>query len=313
MGEQFSAAGKAILFGEHAVVYGQPAIAVPVDQVRARATATQAEAGSGLTIIAADLGREIRLAESQEADPLALAARLTLSHLESEEPNARITIRSSIPMASGLGSGAAVAAALVRALAGLLDRELAPAEQSAIVYEVERLHHGTPSGIDNSVIAYEQPIYFVQGRPAEPLGVGSPFTLVIGDTGVRTLTKDVVALVRSRRQRNPARYDVLFDQIGDLASAARDALVVGDLFSLGSLMDENHELLIDLGVSSRELDNLVEAARYGGAIGAKLSGAGQGGNMIALVGELDADEVAAALQRAGASNVIKTEVQPHFA
>jgi mevalonate kinase len=303
-----SAPGKVILFGEHAVVYGQPAIAVPVTQVQATATVEMAPPGSGLAIVAADLGERISLATAPEDEPLAAAAHRTLTHLSAPEPDATLTISSTIPIASGLGSGAAVSAALVRALASFLGHRMQPAQVSALVFEVERIHHGTPSGIDNTVVAYEQPVYFIRGRPAERLTVGAPFALLIGDTGTRSPTKHVVERVRQAREHSPARYDALFDQIGDIADEARRAIEVGTVDDLGPLMDDNHELLIELQVSSLKLDELVEAARFGGAIGAKLSGAGQGGNMVALVEDDYVDEVAEALRKAGAVRVICTRV-----
>ncbi len=303
-----SAPGKVILFGEHAVVYGRPAIAVPVTQVRAWATIEPAPPGSGLTLVAPDLKKRVVLEAAQQDDPLATAARLTLAHLSVPEPDATITVSSNVPIASGLGSGAAVSTALVRTLAGFLGRALEPAEVSALVFEVEKIYHGTPSGVDNTVVAYEQPVYFVRGRSIERLAVGVPFTLLIGTTGTRSPTKKIVERVRKAWKRNPARYDALFDQIGDIADEARRVIEDGDVNALGPLMDENHELLIELDVSSPELDNLVETARLTGAVGAKLSGAGKGGNMIALVEDDFAEEVVEGLMEAGAQQVIVTMV-----
>ena len=303
-----SAPGKVILFGEHAVVYGQPAIAIPVTQVRATATVEPAPPGSGLTLVASDVGKSVSLATAPQDEPLAAAARLTLDHLSAPEPDATLTVSSTIPIASGLGSGAAVSTALVRALAIFLGHTLEPAETSALVFEVEKIHHGTPSGIDNAVVAYEQPVYFVRGQPVERLTVGSPFTLFIGDTGARSPTRKVVEHVRRGQRREPAHYDALFDQMGDLADEARRAIESGDVDALGPLMDENHALLIELGVSSPKLNDLVETVRFAGALGAKLSGAGRGGNMIALVEDDFAEEVTEALREAGAVRVICTRV-----
>ncbi|MBE9470526.1 MAG: mevalonate kinase [Chloroflexi bacterium] len=310
---QPSAPGKVILFGEHAVVYGRPAIAVPVTQVRATATVKPAPPGSGLTLVAPDVGKSIFLATAPQEEPLAAAARFTLDHLSAPEPDATITVSSTIPIASGLGSGAAVSTALVRALATSLGHTLKPEEVSALVFEVEKIHHGTPSGIDNTVVAYEQPVYFVRGHHVERLTVGESFTLLIGDTGSRSPTRKVVESVRRACDRNPARYDALFDQMGDLAGEARQAIETGDVETLGPLMDENHALLIELGVSSPELNDLVETARLAGALGAKLSGAGRGGNMIALVEDDFAEEVAEALREAGAVRVICTTVRTNVA
>ncbi len=335
---QESAPGKAILFGEHAVVYGRPAIAVPVTQVKATATIQSAQRDVGLTIVAADLGERIALKPAQEAPsshPLVAAVRLTLTHLQSAMPDARLTIRSTIPIASGLGSGAAVSTALIRALAAFLDRPLSAAEVNALVFEVEKIHHGTPSGIDNTVTVYEQPIYFVKGdaakgaRPDDGLGkgdltggelakadhclerlsVGAPFMVLVADTGVRSSTREVVAQVRRAWRREQPRYEALFDQIGEVAEAAREAIRVGDLNRLGVLMDENHDLLVDLGVSSPSLETLVNEAHFAGALGVKLSGAGQGGNVIALVDEETVTGVERALQDGGAKRVIRSTVR----
>lgn len=302
------APGKAILLGEHAVVYGRPAIAVPVSQVRATASVEPTPPGSGLTLVAADLGRSVRLQEATGDDPLAVIARQTLAYLDAPEPDGVLTIASSIPIAGGMGSGAAVSTAVARALAAFVGAELSAAEVSRLVFEVERLHHGTPSGIDNTVIAYERPVYFVQGREPEVVRVGAPLPLLIADTGISSPTREVVEAVRRRWEAEPARYDFLFDRIGELVEEARDAIDAGDLYALGMRMDQNHELLQEMGVSSPELDDLVEAARMAGALGAKLSGAGRGGNMIALVEE-EADEVEESLQEAGAARVIYTVVR----
>jgi mevalonate kinase len=304
-----SAPGKIILFGEHAVVYGQPAIAVPVTQVKATATVDAAPTGSGLTIVASDLGERIVFTQASQNDPLAAAAQTTLSYLSASEPDAILTIKSAIPISSGLGSGAAVSTALTCALAKFLGHPLEPAEVGKLVYETEKIHHGTPSGIDNTVIAYEKPIYFTRGEPVERLNVGEPFTLLIADTGKPSPTKKIVERVRRAHKRETAHYDALFDQIGDIAAEARGAIESGDIETLGPLMDENHELLIELGVSSSPLDELVEAARLTGALGAKLSGAGQGGNVIALVEDDFAKEVTEALKEAEAARVIQTKIR----
>lgn len=303
-----SAPGKVILFGEHAVVYGQPAIAAPVTQVKATAMIKVAPPDSGLTIVASDLDELFTLTKAPKDDPLAAAVLVTLACLSTPEPDAILTIQSAIPIASGMGSGAAVSTALVCALAKYLGQPLEPSEVSKLVYEVEKIHHGTPSGIDNTVIAYEKPIYFVRERPVERLTVGEPFTLLIADTGKPSPTGKIVRRVRRNREREPAHYDALFDQIGDIASEARGAIENGEVESLGPLMDENHELLIELGVSSSLLNELVETARLTGALGAKLSGAGQGGNIIALVEDDFVEEVAEALREAGAVRVIQTTV-----
>jgi len=304
-----SAPGKVILFGEHAVVYGRPAIAVPVPQVRATAQMEAAPPGSGLRLVAADLDRSVRLQEAADDDPLAAIARLMLEHLRQSEPDAVLTVTSTIPIAGGMGSGAAVSTAVARALAAFFGQELPTAEISRLVYEVEKIHHGTPSGIDNTVVAYERPVYFIRDRRMETFRPGAPLHLLIADSGIPSHTAKIVAEVRAAWEAHPARYDFLFDRIGEVTDEAREAIEMGDVYNLGMLMDQNHELLCRIGVSSPQLDELAEAARYGGALGAKLSGAGRGGNIIALVEEFAVDEVEEALRAAGARRIIYAVVK----
>ncbi len=304
-----SAPGKVILFGEHAVVYGRPAIAVPVTQVRATAEVEPGSAGGGLRIVAADLGRTLSLVDAPEDEPLTAIVRLTLAHLGIETaPDAVITIRSTIPIASGMGSGAAVSSALAKALAVTCGRDLGPEELSALVFEVEKLYHGTPSGIDNTVIAYERPVYFIKGQPPQPFHIAHPFTLAIADTGIASPTKIAVADVRRAWQADRDRYERLFDRVGEIVQAARRAIEEGNVDALGPLLDENHRLLQEIGVSSAELDRLAGAARAAGAQGAKLCGAGRGGNLIALIRPDQARSVSEALRAAGARSIIVTQV-----
>ncbi len=303
-----SAPGKIILFGEHAVVYGQPALAVPVTQVQATAT-VERSSRAGIWIDAPDVGLAGELSHLPPDDPLAAAVRLVLQTLTvSSPPDLKINIRSSIPVASGLGSGAAVSVALVRALSAQLGQPLPDETVSALAYEVEKLHHGTPSGIDNTVITYARPVFFVRGQPVETFQVGHSFTLVIGDTGVASVTRSAVGDVRSLWLADSQRWERVFDRVGAIVREARQAIAEGRVEALGPLMDANHALLQEMTISSPELDRLVAAARKAGAPGAKLSGGGRGGNMIALASPGTDKTIAAALEKAGARRTITTTV-----
>lgn len=295
------------MFGEHAVVYGRPAIAVPVTQVTA--TAVIEPGGRGLIIEAPDLDQASADNLTNPTDPLATIVQLTLTHLNSPLPDLRLTIRSTIPVASGLGSGAAVSTAIVRALAQWAGARLDPAEVNALVYEAEKLHHGTPSGIDNTVVVYQQPVYFVRGEPLQTFRVARSFTVVIGNTGIASPTKIAVGDVRKSWEIDRAQYEAWFDRIGVIVRQARSAIEFGAIEQLGPLMDRNQALLRGLNVSSVELERLIFAARQAGASGAKLVGGGRGGNMIALVNERTVEDVTAALRDAGAVSVIVTEIQ----
>jgi mevalonate kinase len=304
------APGKVILLGEHAVVYGRPAIAVPVADVRAGVTVEDAHDRPGVTIRAEDVGQYIDVCDAPPQEPLSLTVCNTLAHVGVEPGQVRLslTIRSSIPVASGMGSGAAVAAAIVRALCAHLGHPLDAATLSSIVYETEKIHHGTPSGIDNTVVAFERPVYFRRGDPIVTFEVKRPFWLAIGDTGVPSLTRATVSDVRAAWERDPGRYDALFDQIGILVDAARQAIEEGQVQLLGPLMDENQRLLRELEVSSPEIERLIGAARGAGAWGAKLSGGGRGGNVIALIDREQGEAIRHALVAAGARKVIVTRV-----
>lgn len=304
-----SASGKVILFGEHAVVYGRPAIAVPVIQARACATVEDVNLSGDIHIEAPNLGWHLSLSAAGEEEPLAYIVRNTLAYLGlTDRGNLRVTVHAELPIARGMGSGAAISTAIVRALGAHLGREIPSGAVSDLVFETERLYHGTPSGIDNTVIAFEQPIYFVKGHPPQTFAIPTPLPLIIADTGVASSTKAVVGDVRRRWEREPARFDGLFDAIGCIVRAGRASIEAGDLTATGRLMNENHGWLQELGVSSRELDGLVVAAREAGALGAKLCGAGRGGNMIALISPSGVGRVRSALQAAGAAGVITTVV-----
>ena len=303
-----SAPGKIILFGEHAVVYGQPALAVPVTQVQAEVRIDKIFS-PGIRINAPSIQLNEKLDALAPDHPLAATVRNTLDTLEVDSlNNAAILIRSNIPVASGLGSGAAVSVAIIRALAKQLKKTLTDEQVSALAYETEKLYHGTPSGIDNTVVTYARPVYFIKGHPIEILQVKKPFTIVIGDTGVPASTKESVRDVRVQQHKRTERYETLFAAIGSIADTARQLIESGMPESLGPLMDENHALLRNMKVSSPELDNLVETARKAGALGAKMSGGGRGGNMIALVQTGKAGAVARALKEAGATNTITTKI-----
>lgn len=300
-----SASAKIILFGEHAVVYNQPAIAIPVTTLRAYAE-VEAE-NTDFQIIARDLDDEIITFEGD--NPLSQIVRATLEVLNQDIPNIRLSVRSNIPIASGLGSGAAISTAIVRELAGYFAITLSKETINDLVYEVEKIHHGTPSGIDNTVIVYEQAMYFWRKNLIEPIRSGADFRILIADTGKKSLTKHAVGDVRKLYESFPKATYSTIDFIGHITEEAKSAIEGGDERILGFLMRENHMLLQQLAVSSPELDNLVETAIKNGALGAKLSGGGRGGNMIALVNDETAEKVAEALKSAGAVRVIETVLE----
>jgi mevalonate kinase len=306
-----SAPAKIILFGEHAVVYGQPAIAVPFTALTATADSTPGPAGSGLTIVAHDMSVVHRVQPGDQGadDALVVAAQLTLKKLGTTTPDLNIDIRSSIPVASGFGSGAAVSAALIRELSAAMGSPLDGDELNALVYEVEKVHHGTPSGIDNTVVVKGRPVYFVRGQEPESFTIGKTITLIIANSGVPASTRDTVRAVRKLYEADPDTYRQYFEHIGAIVRSARRAIEQGELAEIGSLMNRNHVALRLLTVSAPFLDSLTQAACDAGAVGAKLSGGGRGGNVIALADANSADRVAAAMRRAGAAHTWITTLE----
>lgn len=306
-----SACGKIILFGEHAVVYGRPALAAPLAQLRARAS-VESRAAPGIIIHARDLARTVALHDAPVDDALARITQLTLEKL-GVNANLEMVVESDIPLASGFGSGAAISTAIVRAVSAHFGKTLAPTEISALVYETEKMFHGTPSGIDNTVIAHEQAIRFVRRAPPQeneitPFAIARPFTLAIANTGIASPTKITVGDVRRGWEQNLAFFEELFDAVAAIVEQAQTALARGENERLGELMTRNQRALEIMGVSAREIEMLLEAGLRAGAGGGKLSGGGRGGNVIFYIEPREAEKIKQALLDAGAASVMVTEV-----
>tara|TARA_B110000014_G_scaffold250021_1_gene225869 strand:- start:154 stop:1077 length:924 start_codon:yes stop_codon:yes gene_type:complete len=278
MGNSFTAPGKIILFGEHAVVYGKPAIAIPVSGMRASAWS---EPGEGkLTINALDLNEKINL--KNKTNQFSVLAQTLLTKTKQNEPDLTINLTSKLPQGSGMGSSAATATAVCKALSNYLGVDLEKNQISELVFNAEKVVHGNPSGIDNTVVAYESPVYFIKGNEPMTFDSGRTFYLVIGDTGIESSTKETVGNVRSMWKKEPNLMNVYFDEIGNITKGGKIAIEEGNVEMVGELMNDNHELLNKIGVGHPELEKLVELSIKSGAVGAKLTGGGGGGNMVAL-------------------------------
>ena len=305
-----SAPAKIILFGEHAVVYGIPAIAAPIPSLRAYAFAERTD--TPLSIRSLELDESIAIDSpepSESALPMQRLLRLASEYFGLSNPKGILAIRSDIPIAGGLGSGAAVSAAAIRALASLFGREITNDELNRLIFEVEKIHHGTPSGIDNTVVVYERPVYYRKGNELRFLTIGQRCHFVIADTGRASMTREAVNLVRQGYDKQGSETEAIFQKISSVVVNALSALERGMHSQVGELMSENHLLLQQLGVSSNELDQLVDVSVTAGAMGAKLSGGGLGGNMIALVDASGVEAVKRALVLAGALKVIDFELR----
>ena len=291
----WEASGKCILLGEHFVVHGAPALAVPLSGVSTRVTVeVHSETGSRLET---DLcGEEERLAQR------VLTAAIQRLELP-EDPPWCVRVNSSIPVGFGLGSSAAYATALVGALSRAEGREpTRPAIREA-AHELEKIVHGQPSGIDDTVIALGKPIQYRRGQPVQALEISPSIHLVLASCGYAGSTRDAVAGVQALRQRSPAVFADLLRAAHSLSEEGKAALVTGDRALLGSVLSRNHALLQQIGVSNPDLDRLVDTATEAGAAGAKLTGAGCGGFVLALVDPGSQPKVVEAWQQMGAKHV----------
>jgi mevalonate kinase len=272
------ACGKAILLGEHAVVYGVPAIAVGIDRgVRAHAV-EQATGPSTLTV----RSWNISATADDAANDLGRALRALLDALPQDAAAPRdfaIDLESDLPPGGGLGCSAAMGVAIARAVApGASDDAV---QVRAMAWE--QVFHGSPSGIDAAVSARGGCVCFRRGHPIEPVHVrGAPLHLAIGSTGIASSTREMVDAIARLRARRPEVVDKSFEGIRALVANARHAIEAGDAVGLGRLMDLNQMLLGGLLVSTPEIEQMCELAREAGALGAKLTGAGGGGSVVAL-------------------------------
>ena len=268
--------GKVILLGEHAVVHGQPAIAAGVSRcvrvtIRRASPAPAAELRPALAAAAAVVG-------DIDIDGLA------------------VSIEGDLPVAVGLGSSAALSVALVRGLAAFQRRALHQGEVARMANEVDRVFHGTPSGVDAAAASLGGVLWFEAGPPphAEPLPPAGPIPMVVALSGTRHHTGHSVGELRRRAEALPQVYAPIFHAIGELVRAGRTAIEDGAWPLLGELMSMNHGLLRCCNVSTPVLDRVVEDAKRSGALGAKLTGAGGGGAVIALA-DGSPDDLAARL------------------
>jgi len=306
------APGKVLLMGEHSVVYGHPAIAIPLRSVSAQAEVDFTR-GGGVEIVAPEIAEQLCATEDRESR-LSPLLKLTSSVLElfgEAEQGLRVGLHSTVPLGRGMGSGAAIAVAIVRGICQALDRRLNSDQIAELAMISEREYHGTPSGVDAAVIARDEPIYFVRGKPMQGIELGgNSYHFIVADTGIAAPTVGVVEDVRKARELDRARYDSYFWELGSMASVAREVLRNGAPEELGMCMNHAHRVLQLMGVSCDELDRLVNAALEGGALGAKLSGAGRGGAMIALVkDDAGIPALESKLGLAGAVNVYTTVLE----
>jgi hydroxymethylglutaryl-CoA reductase len=288
-----TAPGKVILLGEHAVVYGRTALAAAVD----RHVVVTVTPRPGQAQLVADPAI-VRAGPTDPSEKLAAALERAAAVLGLPLEGFEVSVHSDLPVAVGLGSSAAFSVALIRALGHFFGHRLDAPTVCGHAFELEKLFHGFPSGIDNTVATYGGAIAFKRNASVRPLVLGRPMPLVIAIGRTPRETQKTVTALRQRWEADPARYESWFDEIDDLVTEAEGLVAAGALDGLGILMNRNQNLLERLGVSTEELDRMVALARAHGACGAKLTGGGGGGAVICLCPE-DRERLVGAFAREG--------------
>jgi mevalonate kinase len=292
--------GKVILFNEHFVVYGVPAIVSAIGKYTiARASPFEIPE---LKLDDNRLATPGYKEEKLEQQKVAINNIIKKMNIDFSKEGLTIELSGNLHASSGIGASAASCVAMVRALSEFYNLELTDDEINDIAYEGEKGYHGTPSGVDNTASTFGGLIWFEKTSPniIEKISLPSQVEIVMGNTGKVTDTNAAVEGVKDRRNKNPDKYKEIFDRAENIAYLAKRAFQEEDYREIGKLMNENHKLLQQIEVSSKELDFLVGVARDHGAIGAKLTGGGLGGNMIALTpGRGLQDEVANAIEKEG--------------
>lgn len=302
-----SGKGKAILFGEHFVVYGLPALAAGVSsKTIAKLTRVRSFGHTLVDNRPAMPGYKEKKYEEQKAS---LENILKHLNIDTTRMGFQIDLEGDLVCASGIGASAASCVAIVRSLNDEFKLGLNDEQVNEAAYEGEKGYHGTPSGLDNTVSTYGGLVWFERdlsgGHPKfERLKLKKAIHLVIASTGITASTMVVVGAVKIRKEADPKWFDSISEKYNQVVHEGKDALIQLDLSKVGKLMNKNHELLQELSVSCEELDNLVKVARENGAIGAKMTGTGRGGNMIALApDEATAKQIAESLEKARAAGV----------
>ena len=301
-----SAPGKMILFGEHSVVYRGPAVVLAIDR-RAKVYARKRD-DTKIYIDADNLGfsgyfngdeyHAVRgkAWRGRNLQALNVSTRKTLEYL-GVEGGANLKVRSMIPIAVGLGSSAAICVATVAAVERLYEGGLKKEEISQIAFEGETIIHGKPSGVDNNVSTFGGVMSYDREEGIKSHELNADMSFIIGNTRKKRSTKKMVEDVAALKERSPITMNRVIDTMGDISRQGLKALMANDPYQIGDLMNLNHGLLAGIGVSTMKLEILIHTARRNGALGAKLTGAGGGGCMIALAEEPDIPEIERAIRR----------------
>ncbi|MEM2213876.1 MAG: mevalonate kinase [Candidatus Nezhaarchaeales archaeon] len=311
-----SAPGKITLFGEHAIVYGEPAIAIAINK-RIRVHATK-RSDDAIRVEAKDLvlaGFKALLTPNGsitlEGESGKILAALSYVKRAIEivrerygiNVGAHITITSEMPVGAGLGTSAAVAVSVIKAYSLLAELDLNNEECAELGYHVELSVQGRASRMDSTTTAIGGALY-IDPRKGKGYwaikGVERLKGLVVGYVNREASTGEMIERVKKLRDSVPEVLDLVIKTIGEISRKAKSMIEAGMVEELGTLMNINHGLLEAIGVSTSKLSQMVYAARSAGALGSKITGAGGGGCIIALAPRRE-EEVIAALKAVGAA------------
>lgn len=292
---------KIILIGEHSVVYGQPAIALPLPDVKMTATITPAPAGH--MIVSEYFNGQINALPSKMSGVQKLLNAL-IDRFHGQDDAWKLTIKSALPAERGMGSSAATAVAIVRAFFDYYDAALDRQLLLQLADIEEEITHRSPSGLDAATVSAKQPLFFIKGQAGTPFQMHLTGTMVIADTGIKGATKEAIEAVQAQLQNHHQAATARIDHLGKLTTACKDFLTNNELMKLGTALNAAQADLAALTISSPELDQLIQVAREHGAIGAKLTGGGRGGCMFAITRTaLEARKIATVLTEHGANQV----------
>ncbi len=303
--------GKTILFGEHFVVYGLPGIAAALEDYNV----AKIEKGEGSGFVLVDNRKETPGYKEKKKDEIHKAIDLMIKFLkiDTEKNPIKITLEGTLLCTSGNGSSSAMSTAIARALSEYFGLGLDEDQINEVSYEGEKASAGTPSGIDNSCATYGGIIIFKKNLKVGPnfidqFKIKEPLSIVLANTGITQSTAEVVGDVRKEKEANPEKYERIFREYNEMFERGKKALEDYDLEEIGKQMEKNQDLLREITVSCPEIEKVIKVAKANGAIAAKLTGTGRGGNVLILVrdGETQ-DRVAESIEGEGFKTV-KTRI-----